>query len=153
MAVGKWKLYNSAKQKIGAGVIDLDTHSFKMALFTSSSNANTLTNSVLADLTNQLANGNGYVTNGVLLTGVSWTDTAGVSKFDCNDVDFVANGGPLTFRFAVIFDDTNANKDLLCVCLLDTTPANIVVNDGMTLTIGIPPEGIFTISGGNVDVD
>jgi len=151
MAAGKWKLYDTAKLNIGNGTTDLDTHSFKMALFTSSSNANTLTNSTLASLTNQVANANGYTTGGNLLASVSWTQTGGVATFDAADSTWTASGGSITARYAVIYDDTSASDSLVCVCLLDTTPADVTVTDGNTLTIQFNASGIFTLSGATVD--
>lgn len=115
MPAGKWKLYNSAKEYIGDGTIDLDTHTFKCALFTSSSNANTLTNSTLSQLTNQVANANGYTTGGNTLTSVTWTQTGGTATFDAADTTWTASGGSITSRFAVIYDDTAASDELLCV--------------------------------------
>lgn len=151
MPAGKWKLYNSAKEYIGDGTIDLDTHTFKCALFTSSSNANTLTNSTLSQLTNQVANANGYTTGGNTLTSVTWTQTGGTATFDAADTTWTASGGSITSRFAVIYDDTAASDELLCVCLLDTTPADVTATDGNTLTIQFNASGIFTLSGATTD--
>lgn len=151
MPAGKWKLYNSAKEYIGDGTIDLDTHTFKCALFTSSSNTNTLTNSTLSQLTNQVANANGYTTGGNTLTSVTWTQTGGTATFDAADTTWTASGGSITSRFAVIYDDTAASDELLCVCLLDTTPADVTATDGNTLTIQFNASGIFTLSGATTD--
>lgn len=150
-AAGKWKLYNAAKFGIGSGLIDLDSHTFKCALYTSSSNANTLTNTLLADLTNELANGSGYTTGGTTLTGVTWTNSSGTITFDCADPTWIASGGSLTFRYAVIYDDTASGKPLLCVCLLDTAPANITVPSGNQFIITINASGAFTLSGATTD--
>ncbi len=155
-APGKWKVYNLAKKYIGDGTFDLDdTANWKLALFTSASNANTLggTNDVYADLTNEVANGNGYTTGGVVLTGIEWNESAGTVTFLASNASFTASGAGLTFRFAVIYKDATVNtivRPLLCVCLLDTAPADIVVAAGNTLTIRLDT-GIFTVSGGNVD--
>ena len=55
-AAGKWKLYEQAKLDIANGLMDLDTHSYKIALFLSTSNCNTLSGTTaLASLTNQVA--------------------------------------------------------------------------------------------------
>lgn len=146
MAAGKWKLYDTAKLKIGQGIIDLDTHAFKIALFTSASNCDTLTHDELADLTNQVAGVNGYTTNGIALSGVTWTNSIGTSTFDFTDVEFTASGGSITARFAVIYDDTVSGDPLLCVCLLDTAPANVTATSGNSLYIR-PGSGAFTMSG------
>ena len=87
-AAGKWKLYEQAKKYISDGTHDLDdTANWKMALFTSTSNANTLSvgTGVYGDLTNEVANGSGYLTGGVSLTGVTFTQTGGPASFDVTD--------------------------------------------------------------------
>lgn len=151
MPAGKWKLYDTAKVNIGDGVIDLGSHTFKIALFQSTSNANTLTNSTLAQLTNQVAGANGYTTGGNTLSGVTWTQTGGTATFDATDSVWTASGGSITARFAVIYDDTSASKALLCVCLLDTAPADVTATNGNTLTIQFNASGIFTLSGATTD--
>jgi len=43
LAAGRWKMYESAKLAWANGTIDFDSHSFKINLYSSASNANTLT--------------------------------------------------------------------------------------------------------------
>lgn len=148
MAAGKWKLYEKAKEYIGDGTIDLDTHTFKMALFLSTSNCDTLSgHDQLADLTNEHANGNGYTTGGVTLTGVTWNNSSGTMTFDCDNAVWNASGGSIVARFAVIYDDTATDDPPLCVCLLDTAPANVTATTGNSLTVAINASGVFTLSG------
>jgi hypothetical protein len=154
MASGKWKLYSLAKKRIGDGTLDLDTNTFKMALFLAASNANTLTHSVLADLTNQHANANGYTTGGVTLTSVTWAESSGTVTFDSADPVWTASGGSIVARFAVIYQSGTFNSltdVLVAVCLLDTTPADVTTTTGNTLTIVQNASGIFTLSGATVD--
>lgn len=157
MAAGKWKLYDLAKKYLGDNTHDMDdTTNWKMALFLSTSNANTLSvgTAVYGDLTNEHANANGYTTGGVALTGVTWTNNAGTITFDVNDPVWTASGGSIVARFAVIYRNATVNtivKPLLCVCLLDTTPADVTATTGNTLTIQINASGVFTLSGANVD--
>jgi hypothetical protein len=150
MAAGKWKLYNTAKLKIGQGLIDLDSHTFKCALFTSSSNANTLTHDELADLTNQVSNGNGYTTGGVNLTGVSWTNASGTITFDFDNLSWVASGSGFLAAFAVIYDDTTSGDPLLAICVLNGG-SDVTVPAAQELLITINASGAFTMSGANVD--
>lgn len=150
-AAGKWKLYNTAKKYLADGTFDLDSHTFKVALFTSSSNCDTLTNSQLSTLTNQVAGANGYTTGGQTLTSVTWTQSGGTVTFDSADPVWTASGGSITARFAVIYDDTAANDELLCVCLLDTAPADVTATAGNTLTIQMNASGIFTLSGADTN--
>jgi hypothetical protein len=154
MAAGKWKLYNATKEYIGDGTIDLDTNTFNIALFTSASNANTLSNSVLADLTNQVAGGTGYTTGGQALTSVTWSQTGGTATFDAANVEWTAASGSITARFAVIYRTGTVNTvtdALVAVCLLDTTPADVTATDGNKLQINFNASGIFTLSGATTD--
>jgi hypothetical protein len=152
-AAGKWKLYEQAKLKIAQGIIDLDTHSFKINLYLSTSNANdlTLANAFKADITNQVATNFGYTqdTKAVTITTAQASGTVTVDE-TTNPV-WTASGGTITARFAVIYDDTNANKDAVCVCLLDTAPADVSATTGNTLTITQAAGGIFTMAGAAVD--
>ncbi len=153
MAAGKWKMYNLAKKYIGDGTIDLDlTTNWKLALFQSTSNCNTLSvgTNIYADLTNEVGNANGYLTGGADVTGVTWNETAGTVTFDCDNVVWTAAGGSIVARFAVLYKNATVNtivKPLLLVCLLDTTPADVTVTDGNTLTITMNASGLFTLSG------
>jgi hypothetical protein len=154
-AAGKFKAYDFFKQNVANGLIDLDSHTFKLALFLSTSNANTLGvgTGLLADLTNQHANANGYLTGGVALTGVTWVRAAGTLTFDAADLSpaWTAAGGPITARFAVIYDDTAVGDPLVCVCLLDATPADVTATDGNPFNVVFNASGIFTLSGMTVD--
>ena len=151
MAAGKFKLYESAKEYLGDNTIDLDSHTFKIALFSSSSNANTLSNSTLASLTNQLSTANGYTSGGITLTNVAWSRVGGSTTFDADNVEWTASGGTITARYAVIYDDTAANDELLGVILLDTTPADVSAPNAYKLQITFSGTGIFNVSGADVD--
>lgn len=155
MAAGKWKLYDLAKKYLADGTFDMDaSSSWKMALFLSTSNADTLggSNDVYGDLTNEHSNANGYTTGGVALTNPTWNNSSGTITFDIDDAQWTASGGSITARFAVIYWNGTLNsivKPLLCVCLLDTTPADVTATTGNTLTITINASGVFTLSGAN----
>ena len=158
MAAGKWKLYEFAKEYLADGTFDLDNASLglTMALFQSTSNCDTLSvgTGVYGDLTNEVANGSGYTTGGIALTGEVWTHSGGTVTFDCDNVVWTASGGAITARFAVIYANATLNsivKPLLCVSLLDTTPANVSATDGNTLTIAINASGVFTLSGADTN--
>ena len=153
MAAGKWKVYEYAKEYLSDGTHDLDaTANWKMALFLSTLNCDTLSvgTGVYGDLTNEHANANGYTTGGVAITNPTWNHSAGTVTFDIDNTVWTASGGSIVARFAVIYMNATVNsivKPLLCVCLLDTTPANITATDGNTLTIAINASGVFTLSG------
>ncbi len=155
MAAGKFKLYEIAKKYIGDGTHDLDdTSNWKAALFLAAGNANTLTNDVYGDLTSEHANANGYTTGGVAITGVTWSESSGTVTFDCDNVQWTASGGSITARYVVIYKNATVNsviKPLLCVCLLDTSPADVTATDTNTFTVTMNASGLFSVSGGNVD--
>lgn len=154
MAAGKWKVYAAAKEAIATGAIDLDNDSFKINLYLSTSNANTLdsgTISQLANITNQVSTGNGYTQDTKAVT-ITVAEAAGTVTVDeTTNPSWTASGGSITARFAVIYDDTHANDMPLCVCLLDTSPADVTATDGNTFTITMNESGIFTISGATGD--
>lgn len=151
-AAGKWKLYEAAKLAIANGDIDFNGHSFKINLYLSTSNCNTLSgDTALANLTNQVATNFGYTQNNKAVT-ISTSQASGTVTVDetTNPV-WTASGGSITARFAVIYDDTHASDQAVCVCLLDTAPADVTATDGNTLTITINASGLFTLSGAAAD--
>jgi hypothetical protein len=157
MAAGKFKVYEPAKKRLADGTFDLDANTFKVGLYLSTSNANTLSvgTGLLADLTNEHANANGYTTGGATLSSVTWTNSGGTITFDAADpTPWTASGGSIVARFAVIYASGTLNgivNPLLCVCLLDTTPADVTTTTGNTFTIQFSASGILALSGATVD--
>lgn len=157
MAAGKWKIYEVSKKYLTDGTFDLDdTTNWKIALCSSSSNANTLSLAapIYGNLTNELSTANGYTSGGVAVTGVTLTNSSGTITFDCDDVVWTASGGSIAARFAVLYKNATVNtivKPMLCVCLLDTTPADVTATSGNTLTITMNASGLFTLSGAATD--
>lgn len=150
MAASAWRKYDSFPEWMGDNTIDMDGDTFKMGLYLSTSNAATVdTNTVLADLTNEHANANGYTTGGATIGSLTWAHSGGTTTLDCADVTWTASGGSIVARFAVIYDDTPTSPadPLVCYSLLDTTPADVTVTTGNVLTIQINASGIFTVTG------
>ena len=147
MAADNWKRYNKFPEYMGDGTIDLDTDTFNVALFLSTSDCVTLTETTYPS-TNEHANGNGYATKGSPLASVTWTESSGTLTFDSANEVFTASGGSIVCRFAQIFSDTAASDELVAYSLLDNAPADVTATDTNTLTIAMHGSGIFTISGG-----
>lgn len=140
MAAGQWTFTNSGRTSLLNGDFDIDSDTFKIALFTSSSNIGA-SSTTYAGLTNEVANANGYTTGGASTTmSLSGTTTVTV---DCSDVAWTASGGSITARFAVLYE---VGGKVLAYCLLDSTPADVTVTSGNTLTIQIHANGVFTLS-------
>ncbi len=107
-------VFHEAMFNIGNGAIDLDSHTFKAVLSNvAPSQAN---DDELADIT-QIANGNGYTTGGVTLTGVSWAESGagtGIWVWTAADFSWTASGASIaTFQYVVIYSDTSTNDKLL----------------------------------------
>lgn len=158
MAAGKFKVYEKAKKYFADGTFDLDDNTnWKLALFLSTSNANTLSvgTGVYGDLTNEHANANGYTTGGVAITP-TWTQSGATATFDAADLApaWTASGGSIVFRFLVIYKNATVNtivKPLLCVSLADTTPADVTATAGNPVNITFNASGIVTLSGATTD--
>jgi len=145
MAADAWKIYDSFKEAVGNKAINLDTDTFKCALFTSSLTPAQTDDTFSA--TNEATAGTGYTAGGYTMVGVSWTDSGGTLTFDATDVPWTASGGQIVARYAIIYDTTASNQ-LVAMCLLDNAPADVTVTDGNTLTLQFNASGILTLSGG-----
>lgn len=139
--------YNSFKEYLGDGTIDLDGHTFKVLLTSSSYSPNASTHTVKADVTNELSTANGYTAGGATLGSVSWNLSGGKVTFDAADTVWTASTGSIAARYAVIYDDTPTSPadPLVAYILLDTTPADVTATDTNTLTLAWNGSGIFTL--------
>jgi hypothetical protein len=148
MAAGPFTVFNIAKLKLLNGIHDLDTHVYKMALVTSSQSidatfAGTSTDARYADLTAQVANGNGYTTAGKTLA-MTVTRSTGTITVDCDDQSWTSS--TFSAKYAVIYNDTASNKDLLGFVDLETGVGSGLSPSNGTLSITINASGLFTLS-------
>lgn len=154
-AAGKWKVYEQTKLQLGKATFDLTAGTYNCALFTSASNAQTLTASnKLADLTNEVSNANGYTTGGVALASVTYANVAGTETFTSGVAQWTASAAGIVARSAVIYKVgtfTTIVNPIICVCYLDATPADVTATAGTTLTITMNASGIWTLSGATTD--
>ena len=148
MSAGSFTVFNIAKKKLLDGTHDIDTHTFKMALCANTQSldatfAGTSTDARYADLTAEVANGNGYTTGGKTLT-MSLTRSTGTVTVDCDDQSWTAS--TFTAKYAVIYNNTDANKGLLGFVDLETTSAAGLSPSNGTLAITINASGLFTLA-------
>lgn len=141
MAAGAWTLTNEGRTKLLNGAFDLDSDSWKMALFLSTSNIGA-SSTTYAGLTNEHANGNGYTTGGIAVT-LTLSGTTTVTVDISSDPVWTASGGSIVARYAVIYE---VGGNVLCYCLLDSTPADVTVTTGNTLTVAAHASGVLTLS-------
>ena len=62
---------------------------------------------------------------------------------DPADAVWTASGGSIVARFAVIYKSAG---NVLCYCLLDSTPADVTATTGNTLTVAAHASGVFTLA-------
>ncbi len=140
-AAGTWTFTNVGRTDLLNGTYDLDTDSFKMALFLSTSNIGAST-TTYAGVTNEHANANGYTTGGIAIS-LTLSGTTTVTVDIATDPVWTASGGSITARFAAIYE---VSGRVLCYALLDSTPADVTATDGNTLTVAANASGVFTLA-------
>jgi hypothetical protein len=142
VAASVWTFPDSARTDLLNGTFDLDTDTFLMALFLSTSNIGAAS-TTYAGLTNEHANANGYTTGGISLGTLSLSGTTTVTVDETTNPQWTASGGSITARYAVIYE---SGGRVLCYCLLDDTPADVTATAGNTFTVTFHASGIFTLA-------
>lgn len=148
MAAGNWILYDTAREYIGDGTVDLDSHTFRCILCDNTNTGVTSSSlSYYSDVTTELSTGAGYTAGGAALTGVTWTHSGHTATLDSNNVVWTASSGNIAAQYAVIYDYSSTNSVLLCQALLEAGPSLVTATDGNTFTVAMNASGIFTVGG------
>lgn len=147
-----WRVYREFKTALGEKKVTLNaTDVIKCALFLSTSNCGDvdLATAHYATLTNEHANQGapGYVTGGATVAA-TWAQSGGTVTLDVADPSWTATGGNIVARYAVLYDDSTADKDLIAYCLLDSAPADVTIATGNDFVITIHASGAIAIAGG-----
>lgn len=140
MGAGAWTFTNGGRTALLDGTFDMNSDTFKIALFLSTSNIGA-TSTTYAGLTNEHANNNGYTTGGAATT-ITLSGTTTV-KVDASDVSWTASGGSIIARFAVLYE---VGGLVVAYCLLDDAPANVTALDGQSLDLTINTNGVFQLA-------
>lgn len=141
MAAGAWTFTNVGRTRLLNGTFDIDTDSYKCALFLSTSNIGAAS-TTFAGVTNEHAAANGYTAGGIAVV-LTLAGTTTVTVDVTTDPVWTASGGSITARFAVMYEVAG---DVLCYCLLDSTPADVTATTGNTLTVAMNASGVFTLA-------
>ncbi len=147
MAAGAWTFYNMAKHHLMDGTLDLDTNSFRMSLYTSASNAATLTLSTRTSVNNEVTEAFGYSSSGKPLASVTWAVGASATEYrwNCAAIVWTAAGGTIAnVKYAVIWQSSGVADKLVCFSQLST--AQFSITSGNTLTITPSANGIFELN-------
>jgi hypothetical protein len=138
--------FNDFTEQQIIGTHDWDANTFKIMLVNSP--APVATNTIKANLT-EISAGNGYTAGGTATTITVSGDvpSAGYTTVQGTQVVFTASGGSIgPFQYAVLYNDTAANKNL--VAWWDNTSA-VTLNAGDTFTVkfnNATPGTIFTLN-------
>jgi len=135
MAAGAWTFTN------GSRTFDIDTDTWKMALFLSTSNLGAAS-TTFAGVTNEHAASFGYAAGGETVA-LTLSGTTTVTVDITTDPVWTASGGSIVARFAAIYE---VGGNVLCYCLLDDAPADVTATSGNTLTVAANASGVFTLA-------
>lgn len=127
--------FNKFTEDVLNGVHNFSTNTFVIAL---TNVAPVATNSVLADLT-QISYTN---LSSRTLTGVSVSQTGGVSTVNVSDLVLTASGTVGPFRYAAIYNDSTVSKNL--ICWYDRGQSDTLLS-GDTMTFDFP-NAIFDLT-------
>tara|TARA_R110002126_G_scaffold197957_1_gene345657 strand:- start:76 stop:501 length:426 start_codon:yes stop_codon:yes gene_type:complete len=141
MAASSWTFTNTGRTSLLNGTFDLDTDTFRIALFQSTSDLGAAS-VAYADVTNEVATANGYTQNAKSVT-LALSGTTTVTVDETTNPVWTASGGSIVARFAAIY---KVSGNVLCYCLLDSAPADVTTTDGNTLTVTISASGLFTLA-------
>lgn len=130
---------------------DLTGATIKLLLTTSSYIPDTSEtgHAILADITNELANGNGYATGGFSLTAPTVAAITGGYKFSSSGASWTASGAGIpAWRYGVLYVSGSLwglASPLLGRFIGDGTPADVPLTAaGNTLQINCPANGWYT---------
>lgn len=130
--------HNPFVQSLARKLIDLNADTIKLALCTTTPAAI----DVYASLSMEVANGQGYTSGGIALTGQSAVQASGVLTFDATDPTITASGSGFSFRYPWMYSDTSAAKNVILhwdygstISLASGDSANFVIAGTGILTI------------------
>lgn len=142
MAAGAWTFTNYTRSNLLDALTDVDTDSYKMALFTSASNL-AATSNTYAALTGEVGTTNtGYTTGGNAIT-LAKSGTTSVTVTQSAGIQWTAGSANLTAKWAVIYEVAG---NILCYATLDSGGADVTATNGNTLTVGGTSATVFTLA-------
>lgn len=142
MAAGNWIVFDSFKEYMGDGTIDMDGDAFAVTLHTTTWTPSLSADLIYTDLSDELATANGYTNTGLALGSVTWTKSGSTVTFDAADMAWTITGAGITARYAVIRSTTGG--ELVAYC--DLYGGNQAIPAG-TFTITLNASGILTLTG------
>lgn len=142
MAAGAWTFTNTARTKILNGQFDIDSDSYKMALFLSTSNLGAAS-TTFAGCTNEVGTTNTGYTAGGTAIAMTLSGTTTVTVAITTAPVWTAGSANLTAKWAAIYE---VGGDVLCFATLDSGGADVTATNGNTLTVGSNGGTVFTLA-------
>lgn len=156
MAAGTWKIYASAKKRIGNGSITLGAGIFKMSLHLTAASAAILalsTRSKFSSIGNEIATAGGYAAGGRTLVPATGQWTVGASakqyKFTYSTIGlaFTASGAALSaIKYAALHFSSGAVTSGFVLCFVTLSTASFSIASPNILTILPAATGVFTLA-------
>jgi hypothetical protein len=132
--------FNSFVEALAEKVHNLGADTLRVMLTNSAPLA---TNTQFSNLT-EIAAGNGYTAGGTTATITSSSQTSGTYRLVLADVVFTATGSVGPFRYAVLYNDTATNKELIGWW---DYGSSITLAIGETFTVDFDPgTGVLTLA-------
>lgn len=132
-------IYNSFKEYMADGSIDMDGDDFNISLHGSNFIADS-SDTHYADIVATQTSGTGYTSGGTSLSNVTWTLSGGVVEFDADDPSWTS--ATFSADWATIYSKSASGEAL--VCALDFSGSESV-NNG-TFTVQFNAAGIIQLS-------
>jgi hypothetical protein len=104
LATPKWYTTTVFTTFNGSAVVDIDTGTFKLGLYTSSYTPAQDTHNFRDDLgANEATGGSGYPAGGFTLASLAFTQSTNTLNWDAADISQAITGGPFAFRYGVFY--------------------------------------------------
>lgn len=140
--------YPMLAKSLGDKLIDIDSDTLKVALFSAYTYA--ATHQFLSDAlaAGTQASGTGYTSGGATLGSVTWTRSGAVYTLDAADSSWDATAGSLAAAWGIIYDSTpgsDATRPLIGYVNLDGSGGTLTAT-GAFFTIAWNASGILTVT-------
>jgi len=142
------KAYPMLAQNLAQKLVDIDSDTLKVALFSAYTYAATHQYFADALAAGTQASGTGYTSGGVALSSVTWTRSGDVYTLDAADIAWNATGGSLAGKYVVIYDSTpatDATRPLIGYVNLDGAGGTLTATDA-NFSIAWNASGILTVT-------
>ena len=134
--------YGAFAKNLLAGNIDIDADTIKVGLCTSSYTPDQDADEFYDDITNEVANGNGYTTGGETLGSKTNTQSQNVVTFDAADTTW--SSSTITARYAFFYKDTGTPATSPLIAYVDFGEDKSSENSEFKLTYNASGINVFT---------